>query len=41
MDTDRIIIIQGGEVGHPDFDYRINVAAFLDFSIRISAIAHE
>ena len=41
MDTDRIIIIQGGEVGHTDFYYRINIAAFLDFSIWISAIAHE
>ena len=41
MDADRIIIIQGGEVGHPDFYYRINIAAFLDFSIRIGAIAHE
>lgn len=41
MDTDGIIIVQGGEVGHTDFYYRINIAAFLDFPIRIGAIAHE
>ena len=41
MDTDWIIIIQRGVIGDANFYYRINIAAFFDFPIRIGDIAHE
>ena len=41
MDTDCVIIIQRGIVGHADFYYGINIAAFLDFAVGIGTIAHQ
>ena len=41
MDTDGIIIIQGGVVSDADFYHRINIATGLDFAIRIGSITHQ
>ena len=41
MNPHEIIIIQGTVVVHPNFDYRIRIATFLDFTVCICRIAHQ